>query len=1445
MKNHSSRRSLRVKNRRLRRRRSLRPQFETLEQRQMLAANPVAGDDVYALQQDTPVLLDFLVLNDSDPDGDPILITGVTDPANGNLVADGFGGFTYTPNAGYVGDDVFTYTLSDGVDGTDTGQVIISVNAALDAEATRDAILDGVTVLKNPTQPGRMVVYGPTAISVSNYPNQEISQPMIAAATMGAGRMIAVPDHQWLNLSAFGTDASMQRFYGNGIGWLADSNQMDVNILVFSRSADADWLTARGYTNVSTATAGNLATSLANADVLVGWLGSNLSTANQAAIEAFVKSGGGLMLAEYGVGYQWWWNRATDEIPTNALLRDAGIGFTQEWPASSMDQSINRADEQLTSEDLIRILRDPDSATDEEIDLFGVIYKGVNDVLPDGDILQSRLDAEFDRRIQLINPTPATPVTDTFEKALLTQEMTALSQLPVDEVTKHRTADAVYGAIPDTATRLQDQRVTVDSNITGMIATGLYAPAGEIVTLTLPAAIVGQGYSIRISGNADNISGRGSWNRVPFGVQRRFTIDSENMQIASAFGGQIYIDWGGQAGGTVPGLGDQEITISGAVASPHFVLGETTDQEWMDTIRNHPAPYAELVSERLAIAVPSQWVRDLDNPTALMEFWNETLAFQDWVGGFENTRTGPDRINYDVQISVGLLHAGYPTQGPVSYGDRIVSLDELQANGDWGWFHEMGHELQRHPELGWGTDNPWTFPGDVEVTVNIFANAALERSTNFESTSGWGYSAYPELVMQRALDTINNQLRPSFEDKDPYPFYFQLADGAWGWQGYRDVLSTYVDDQLNNPGNLPSNGAEEKDQWLIRWSREMGHDMTQYMVDHWQLEVSQAALDAVAAMDLPGWMPLAMSNRHHVVLPGQSVAMELNNWGLSLDRTATLIGISDPANGAVTDEGGGNYTYLPNDGFVGVETLQVTYQSSAGNQQTFDIVIDVTQSGALLETFLGISGSTIDDLRNAASYPDAPSRIELVTDFESPTNIADQYGARMRAYITAPTSGDYTLWIAADDQGSLLLSTDSRVENATEIASAPSWTSSRQWDKYVEQQSETIALVEGQRYYIEAIMKEGGGGDNLAVAWAGPTIDGPTVIGREHLLVFGTVINDPPIAVDDDAETAEDTGIAIDVLQNDSDPDDDALTITGFTQPDEGTVSENANGTLQYQPNADFHGSDSFTYTIGDGNDNFATATVTVDVTPVNDAPDAIDDVAETDEEIVTFIYVLENDVDVDGDDLTITSFTQGQNGAVSANADGSFRYVPTTNFHGTDVFTYTISDGNDTEDTASVTVTVNPINDAPEAHDDTAESDEDVPVDIAVLANDSDIDGDMLHIESFFQGESGDVTDNGDGTLKFTPHENFHGTDSFSYTIGDGNEGSATATVIVTINAVNDAPDAVDDIAETDEDTPVDISILENDSDVEEDPLNLGGFTQPANGVVNGPHGDGHRRGI
>ena len=152
---------------------------------------------------------------------------------------------------------------------------------------------------------------------------------------------------------------------------------------------------------------------------------------------------------------------------------------------------------------------------------------------------------------------------------------------------------------------------------------------------------------------------------------------------------------------------------------------------------------------------------------------------------------------------------------------------------------------------------PWTFSGDTEVTVNIFANAGLE-ATSTPTTTGWGWSAHPSEVMSRAIETVNDSSAPNFDDKYPYPFYFQLADG-FGWQTYRDVFATYNEDQSSDPGALPANGTEKKNQWLVRWSQVSGYDMVEYMVNAWGLEVDQSAIDSVTAMGLPTWMPLEVS----------------------------------------------------------------------------------------------------------------------------------------------------------------------------------------------------------------------------------------------------------------------------------------------------------------------------------------------------------------------------------------------------------------------------------------------------------------------------------------------------------------------------------------------------------------------------------------------------------
>ncbi|MGC8990306.1 MAG: lamin tail domain-containing protein, partial [Verrucomicrobiia bacterium] len=156
-------------------------------------------------------------------------------------------------------------------------------------------------------------------------------------------------------------------------------------------------------------------------------------------------------------------------------------------------------------------------------------------------------------------------------------------------------------------------------------------------------------------------------------------------------------------------------------------------------------------------------------------------------------------------------------------------------------------------------------------------------------------------------------------------------------------------------------------------------------------------------------------------------------------------------------------------------------------------------TGILREVWLDIAGLTIPDLTNAPAYPNNPSFDGLLTDyFESPSNVYDYYGQRLRALITAPATGNYTFWISSDDAGQLFLSTDESPANRVLIAQVTGWTPSRVWNWESGQQSAPITLTAGRRYYIEALMKEHGGGDNLVVRWQLPngTIEEPIPASR-------------------------------------------------------------------------------------------------------------------------------------------------------------------------------------------------------------------------------------------------------------------------------------------------------------------------------------------------------------
>jgi signal peptidase I len=139
----------------------------------------------------------------------------------------------------------------------------------------------------------------------------------------------------------------------------------------------------------------------------------------------------------------------------------------------------------------------------------------------------------------------------------------------------------------------------------------------------------------------------------------------------------------------------------------------------------------------------------------------------------------------------------------------------------------------------------------------------------------------------------------------------------------------------------------------------------------------------------------------------------------------------------------------------------------------------------------GFSGTALTDIPTYASA----TTTTTVDSMETPVDRGDNLGSRLQAYLTPPASGNYTFWMASDDNGRLFLSTNADPANRVAIASVPGYAASEAWDASPSQQSSPIALVAGQKYYIEAWAKEAGGGDNLAVAWSGPTISRDVISG--------------------------------------------------------------------------------------------------------------------------------------------------------------------------------------------------------------------------------------------------------------------------------------------------------------------------------------------------------------
>ncbi|EJG1163087.1 tandem-95 repeat protein [Vibrio parahaemolyticus] len=298
------------------------------------------------------------------------------------------------------------------------------------------------------------------------------------------------------------------------------------------------------------------------------------------------------------------------------------------------------------------------------------------------------------------------------------------------------------------------------------------------------------------------------------------------------------------------------------------------------------------------------------------------------------------------------------------------------------------------------------------------------------------------------------------------------------------------------------------------------------------------------------------------------------------------------------------------------------------------------------------------------------------------------------------------------------------------------------------------------------------------------------------------------------------------LLSSVDDEDKDTLSVENLIiDKGNGTLVDNGDGTWTFTPQIDDDTEVSFTFDIIDDEDLVVSGSANLDILPINDAPNAENDVITTEEDTAVTIDVLVNDSDVEGDALSIQSASVPKEQGTVEVVDGKLVFTPAENFNGEATISYIVTDG-DLTDEAKVSVTVTPVNDSPVAVDDTTSIQEDTAVTIDVLTNDTDVDGDKLSIESASVPKEQGKVEVVDGKLVFTPAENFNGDAEITYTVTDG-ELTDEAKVTVTVNPVNDAPtikvDAVESITEDAVSTDTVVATLTvRDTDTPEDQLTV-----------------------
>ncbi|MCB1224228.1 MAG: M60 family metallopeptidase [Verrucomicrobiales bacterium] len=710
--------------------------------------------------------------------------------------------------------------------------------------AERSKILEGVKSVPRVGAPGPVGIWGtlafPILAAADGREGNELA--LAAAAGFGQGRVILFGQNGYLSGNAGG---DLPRLMENVVRWVGNKAKPRIAVAGVRQSG---FYQAKGFS--AEELKGPIdAGALQGVDVLVLNAQGLTDEAEATAIIEWVQKGGGLIAGMTGWAYGQ--TSGGKELTTthalNRALLPAGVGFTELSAFANLTAFDARPE-------LPRYMNASEAITAIKKQREGGAELTPEEVRQGSNAIQVALAAQPPDRGNLRNavasalgspsataviPAPDAPLTQDQHgsaRMRLSMETRTLRLTTGPDIAAHPAAATFPGQPPAEAPRV-GREISIDPTVPGWHSTGLYAAAGEVITVTLPADQVGSGYALRIGCHSDTLYHLDKWLRAP-DVTKSEQLSAAETRVSSAFGGLIYLEVPRRAAGAA-----FTVALSGAVEAPLFVLGQTTDEAWNSSIKNRPAPWAELACDHVILTLPTEVARQVKSPTALMEFWDKAITVQDEISNQARDRERPERIVADVQISAGYMHSGYPIMVPVSASEEMVTYNRLKFPG-WGFHHEVGHNHQK----------PWfTFDGTGEVTNNVLAMYVYEAAMGKD----WliGHSAISEEARREHVQAIQ-KATDKWQLWKSSPFvalttYIQLIQ-AFGWDSWRAYLHSFDDTDF---GAVPASDDEARDQFLTRYSRITNRNLGPFF-EAWGIPVSAAARAEVASLE--PWMPAGL-----------------------------------------------------------------------------------------------------------------------------------------------------------------------------------------------------------------------------------------------------------------------------------------------------------------------------------------------------------------------------------------------------------------------------------------------------------------------------------------------------------------------------------------------------------------------------------------------------------